>query len=279
MKSLKNAFDLYINSSIHVAFAVTAFALISILQHDLPINRDLLLFIFFGAITGYNFVKYSGIAQLHHLSLTKNLRLIQVFSLLCFFALLYFTLQLSLRTMVAAGILGLLTMFYAVPVMGKNRNLRSLSGMKIFIIGLVWAGTTVIIPSVEAKNILGIHLLVDFLQRLMLVIILTLPFEIRDLKFDEPRLGTIPQILGVRKTKVLGTVLLGLIFFIELFQGSFGTAGFLSLSLIIIIAGAMVWMATTNQNKYYSSFWVEAIPVLYLYIFLIFKHYLEHTFL
>lgn len=279
MKSLGNAFDLYINSSIHVALAVTAFALISILEHHLDINSDLLFFIFFGAITGYNFVKYSGIAQLHHLSLTKNLRLIQVFSLLCFFALVYFTFQLSLRTLIAAGILGLLTMFYAVPVMGKNRNLRSLSGMKIFIIALVWAGTTVIIPSIEAEKILGIHLLVDFLQRLMLVIILTLPFEIRDLKFDEPSLGTIPQILGVRKTKVFGTVLLGLIFFIELFQSSFETAGFLALFLIIILAGAMLWMATTNQKKYYSSFWVEAIPVLYLLILLVFKHYLERTIL
>ena len=274
MKSLRNAFELYINSSIHVALAVTSFALISILEHKLSINKALLFFIFFGTITGYNFVKYSGIAHLHHLSLTKNLRIIQIFSLICFFALVYFTFQLSLRTIIAAGILGLLTMFYAVPVMGKSRNLRSLSGMKIFIIALVWAGTTVIIPSVEAEKLLGTHLLVDFLQRIMLVITLTLPFEIRDLKFDEQNLGTIPQRLGVRKTKVFGTILLGLIFFIELFQGSFQSVGFLALTFTIIVAGGILWMATTEQKKFYSSFWVEAVPLFYLFTLLLFRHYL-----
>jgi len=75
MKYLKNAFELYINSSIHVSFAVAAFTLLTFLDYDLIPDRDLIFFIFFASITGYNFVKYAGIAKLHHLSLAKNLRI------------------------------------------------------------------------------------------------------------------------------------------------------------------------------------------------------------
>lgn len=269
MKFLKTVFALYINSSIHVALAVTAFTLITYLLYGMEINRDLVIFIFFSTITGYNFVKYSGIAQLHHLSLTRNLRFIQIFSFFCFVALVYFALQLQLRTLIATAILGLFTLFYAVPVFSKRRNLRSLPGLKIFVIAIVWAGSTIILPSIEAEKLLGWKILIDFLQRFMLVVALTLPFEIRDLRFDESELDTIPQKIGVRKTKIFGVILLVLIFFMELFQESFQNKEFLIFSVILITTGMMLWMSRRIQHHYYASFWVEAVPIFYFIMLLL----------
>ncbi|HKJ48231.1 MAG TPA: hypothetical protein VJ973_04035, partial [Christiangramia sp.] len=156
MKYFKNAFELYINSSIHVSLAVVAFTLVSIFEHDLEIDKNLILFIFFATITGYNFVKYAGIAKLYHLSLATNLRLIQIFSLLCFIAMIYFAFRLDIEVLIATGIMGLFTLFYALPVFGGQKNLRSLPGIKIFIIAIVWAGSTVILPLINAEKILGI---------------------------------------------------------------------------------------------------------------------------
>jgi len=271
MKYLKNAFELYINSSIHVSLAVVAFTLITYFHNELVPDQNLLLFIFFASITGYNFVKYAGIAKLHHLSLAKNLRIIQIFSGFCFIALIYFSFQLKIEVLIATGILGLFTLFYAIPVFGGGRNLRSLPGIKIFIIAIVWAGSTEVLPLISAKIYLNTAILVDFLQRLFLVIILTLPFEIRDLNFDEEYLGTIPQTLGVFKTKVFGTFLLLLVFVMELVQKSFSTNEFLALLLILLLSGILLWKSKGNQKKYYSSFWVEAVPILYLGIYLIFR--------
>ena len=79
MKLLSSVFSFYINSSIHVAFAVLAFVGISMLEYDLEIPNALWVFIFFGTITGYNFVKYAKIAGLRHRQLTNSLRTIQVF--------------------------------------------------------------------------------------------------------------------------------------------------------------------------------------------------------
>ena len=276
MSFLRKAFELYINSSIHVSLAVVAFTLISIFEHDLAIDKNLLLFIFFASITGYNFVKYAGIAKLHHLSLAKNLRLIQLFSLFCFIAMVYLIFQLSGDVLIAGGIMGILTIFYAIPVLGREKNLRSLPGLKIFIIAVVWAGTTVILPLINAGKVLDINLVTDFIQRLMLVVVLTLPFEIRDLNFDKESLGTIPQRLGVRMTKVFGTVLIFLIFAAELLQSSFNAAEFVSLVVILAISGFFLWKSTTGQSRYYSSFWIEAVPIFYLGAYYLFSYALPH---
>ena len=272
MKFLKNAFELYVNSSIHVSLAVVAFTIITFFEYGLFPDQDLLLFIFFSSITGYNFVKYAGIAKLHHLSLAKNLRIIQVFSGISFLAFLYFCFHLKTAVLIATGILGIFTLLYAIPLFGGNRNLRSLPGIKIFIIALVWAGTTQILPVVNAEMYLGKEILLDFFQRLLIVIVLTLPFEIRDLNFDSAKLGTIPQKLGIFRTKVFGTFLIGLIFLIELFQKSFNSNEFLSLGAILLISGVMLWRAGDSQKKFYASFWVEGIPILYLGIYLIFRN-------
>lgn len=277
MKYLRNAFDLYINSSIHVSLAVVAFTLITCLHRNLRIDANLLFFIFVATVTGYNFVKYAGVAKLHHLSLAGNLRFIQIFSLFSFIALIYFSFQLEIRVLITAGILGIFTMLYAIPFLGENKNLRSLPGLKIFIIAIVWAGSTVLMPLIEAAIVLDVQAIVDFIQRFMLVIVLTLPFEIRDLEYDHEKLGTIPQKLGTPRTKIFGFTLIFLIFSSEIFQAKMRSEEFLVLIIILMISGFLLWKAKKKQDKYFSSFWVEAVPVFYLCLYWIFTHYPLHA--
>ena len=204
MRSLKTFFEFYINSSIHVALAVVSLSIISFFNFGIPVNLNLLTFIFFGTITGYNFVKYAGIAKMHHRSLATSLKLIQIFSFFCFLDLLWSLFKVDVKVLVWTAFFGIFTLLYALPVFSKKRNLRSISGIKIFIIALVWAGVTVILPVVSAKFVLMSMFLFEFLQRFLLVLVLILPFEIRDLKYDLQQLGTIPQKVGVTKTKILG---------------------------------------------------------------------------
>ena len=274
MKFIKNLFDLYITSSLHVSLAILSFTLITFLQFTLPFDKNLILFIFFASITGYNFVKYAGVAKLHHMSLTKNLRLIQLFSFLCFLATVYFAFHLKPEVLIATGILGSFTLFYAVPFLGKTGNLRSLPTIKVFIIALVWAGTSFLLPLINAGTLLGTELLIDFFQRFLFVLVLILPFEIRDLQFDNENLATIPQLLGVLQSKVFGTALLVLLFFIELLQRSIENQEFLVLSIVLLILGIFLWNSKRDQSLYYASFWVEAVPIIYLGVELVFRNLL-----
>ena len=265
MGAAKKLFNFYINSSIHVALAVLSLVLITWMEFNVEADKNLILFIFFGTICGYNFVKYAGITGLHHRSLTKRLRFIQVFTLICLVGFLISAFLVGFQVLLWSAFFGIFTLLYALPVFSKRRNLRSVSGIKIFIIAFVWAGVTVILPIIPLKNAIFDALAVEFLQRFLLVLVWILPFEIRDLKYDLEQLGTLPQQMGVTKTKLFGVFLLLVILVMEFFQpGKGAEASFYALLLILVVTGILVWKSKEEQSTYYSAFWVEGIPILWL---------------
>lgn len=269
MQGFKNIFNFYINASFHVALAVVCLTDITIREFDVPRNHKLLLFIFLATITGYNFVKYAGIAKLHHLSLAKNLRQIQILSFIAFAGLVYITFYQSFSVLLFSGILGLFTLLYALPLFGNNTNLRSLTGFKIFVIAFVWAGVSVLLPLADQINLWKWDIVVLFLQRFFLVLALILPFEIRDLQFDMVQLETIPQKFGVRGARIAGLVLICFFVLLEFFKHQTSKANTISLSFVAILLIILIRYSTISQSKYYASFWVESVPILWWFLFVV----------
>lgn len=263
MLFFKKILNFYINSSIHVALAVFSLVRITELYFDLPSNKSLSFFAFFGTITGYNFVKYAGVAKLHHRSLTKNLKVIQVFSLICFLLMCIYAWELSLKTLLFLSPLVLLTLLYAVPFLsGFQKNLRNISHLKIIVVALVWAGFTVLLPVYNAGIIFDLDVFFTALQRFLFVVVLILPFDIRDLKFDAISLQTLPQKIGVEKTKKVGFVLIAFCLFLEFFitpNSTFRTVFLIVFFLVLFL----LMRASVKQSKYYSAVWVEAVPVFW----------------
>ncbi len=276
MKRLKPIFDFYINSSMHVALSVFSMTYVSLLEFRLPIDWSLLYFAFFSTITGYNFVKFFGIAKFHHRSLARWLRVIQVFSLVCFLLMIWFALQLQPRTLIYIGIFGVVTFLYTIPLLPKRffidqqKNLREIGGLKVYVIGLVWGGVTVLLPVLDSNRSFDWDVWITAIQRFILVMMLMLPFEIRDLQYDSIKLSTIPQKIGIKKTKIMG-VLLGLVFlFLEFFKDELNQKLILLTIAVTITTLLFIVCATRNRSDYYSSFWVESVPILWLILHLIF---------
>tara|TARA_A100000171_G_scaffold52920_1_gene74254 strand:+ start:2299 stop:3072 length:774 start_codon:yes stop_codon:yes gene_type:complete len=256
-----------------VALAVISFVAITVFEFDLQLPLACWLFVFFGTVTGYNFVKYAKIAGLHHRSLTDSLRSIQVFSFVCFTGLLLCCFFLSFKTLVITAVFGLLTFFYAVPFL-KKKNLRTFSGFKIIVVALVWSGVTVFVPMVEVNVLLTTACWLTFFQRFLVVFVLTLPFEIRDLQYDIEQLKTIPQQIGVKKTKVLGV---GLVLVALLLEGFKSTTSLHFLYGFVLLMGIVVTALLRTQKKqseYFSSFWVESIPIVGICMLVLFRHFL-----
>tara|TARA_R110002049_G_scaffold4842_5_gene34199 strand:+ start:3132 stop:3953 length:822 start_codon:yes stop_codon:yes gene_type:complete len=263
MKFLKLFFNFYLNASIHVGLAVFSFVRITEHYFDLTFNNNLDFFIFFGTITGYNFVKYAGVAKLHHKTLTNNLKVIQVFSFFSFLVMCYFGYFISIKTILYLTPLILLTILYAVPFLsGFHKSLRQVSYLKIIVVALVWAGFTVLIPCLDAGKEISLNVILLTLQRFLIVIVLILPFDIRDVKYDAISLQTIPKKIGVEKTKRLG---LGIMVFSLVLEYAINVPGisknvfmiFFFLTLIFLMRSKM------NQSKYYSSFFVESLPIIW----------------
>jgi hypothetical protein len=277
MEGLKRLFNFYINSSIHVALAVYALTWITMIQYRIGYDKNSLYFVFFASVSGYNFVKYFGIAKFHHRSLAGWLKIIQLFSLLAFFALCYYAYELDTNTLIIIAILGIITFLYAIPMLPKKyfideqKNLRQISGLKVYIIALVWSVATVVLPLVNNSVALSYDVMITGVQRFVYVIVLMLPFEIRDLNYDSLKLGTIPQKIGVRKTKIIGVLLLVLFVILEFLKDEVSNNSLISALLITLITFLFVIFSHKNQSKYYSAFWVEGLPILWLLLVLMFR--------
>jgi hypothetical protein len=246
-----------------VAIAVYAMVRITEFYFEISYNEALDYFIFYGTITGYNFVKYAGVAKLHHRSLTNDLKIIQIFSLVCFLAMCYYAFQISLKTLLYCIPLQALTLLYAIPFLsGFHKNLRQISYLKIVVVAFVWAGFTVLIPILDSGKEMSLNIILLLLQRFIIVIVLILPFDIRDVKYDAISLQTIPKKIGIEKTKRLGLILMVFSLVLEYLINSseIVKTPFMIFFFLVII---FLMRAKTTQPKYYSSFWVEALPVIW----------------
>jgi hypothetical protein len=275
MKVLKQLLDFYINSSIHVALAVYALSWITLKKLNINGDETILYFNFFATITGYNFVKYFGIAKWHHRSLANWLKVIQVFSLVCFGLMCYYALQLQNNSLLLITGFGMVTFLYAIPFLPKKwyldtqQNLRDISGLKVYVIALVWCGVTVILPVFNNNGMFSQDAIITIIQNFILVIALMLPFEIRDLNYDSLKLATIPQKIGVKNTKRLGYILVLLFYFVEYFKDNIDATGLLFQCVISIILCVFIYFANEDRNAYYTSFWVEALPVIWMLLMLL----------
>ena len=116
------------------------------------------------------------------------------------------------------------------------------------------------------------------MQRFALIFVLILIFEIIDLSNDDPHLKTVPQQMGVKRTKILGYILLIIFCVLELFNSNVNgnlNFQFFSQQLLLIFAIAILvalFLAFANEkrSKYYTSFWVESIPIVWWLLLLLF---------
>lgn len=103
----------------------------------------------------------------------------------------------------------IISVFYVSPF--NNWALRNMSGLKIHFIALTWVGVLIVFPlsaKIDLKSITFISLL-----HYLYVIAVTIPFDIRDIKYDSKDKNTLPQVFGVNGSKIVA--LIGLyIFFI-----------------------------------------------------------------
>lgn len=266
--------NLYVNSSIHVSIAVLALCLLTSLEFSITPSFSIFMFVFCGSIVGYNFIKYVHLVGTKNKEYKAFQNYIGIISLIFLCIGVYFSLDQSDETLIITSIFAVITFLYSIPIISK-KNFRNFAGIKIFLVALVWAGVTVLIPLIGANQEVTWDHGLTFIQRFILVIVLTLPFEIRDMEADPQRLKTIPQKFGLSITKVLGGVLLFLAVAIELLKGHMNSIHLISLVLVSTITFAALYFTRKGMSYYYSAFWVESIPIVWVWIFFFLDYFIE----
>lgn len=237
---------------------------------NLTVNPKVLFFVFFGTLISYNIIKYSGFV-LNFVKLKITLKLIFVLTFFSFFIEIFLFFRLNFLTQLCAVFFGFLSFLYLVPFKKNNKNLRNLAGVKVYIVSFCWAGVTLLLPLLDAELPIQNDVFCKFLQRFILTLILILIFEIKDLKYDDFSLKTVPQLIGVLRTKKVIFLLLLIFYILEFFKNNTYTNQWFVNLILIIITSLFVCFVNENRSKYFTSFWVESIPILWLLLILIFE--------
>jgi hypothetical protein len=233
------------------------------------INNNLLYFTFFSSLLAYNFIKYFKFVIDNYNNISYKIKVIIAISVFSFLSAFFFTFYLSLYEIVLVSFAGIITFLYAIPLI-SNYNLRATKGLKIYLVALVWTLIAVLLPLQFYKDLGLLFILLIFIQIFIYVLIVIIPFEIRDIDIDDTRLSTIPQKIGIRNTKILGFIMILFFLLIEFLKIKLNAIDNLSLD-IFIISFLMIFLIINSkkrQSKFYSSFWVEGIPVLWVLLLL-----------
>lgn len=263
MRVFKLIVDFYIKGSIHVG--LSCYALVRMTQHMFHISYEdsIAHFAFFGTIVGYNFVKYDALARAKKIQMRNELKAIALFSFCCFILVGYYFFQLQRVTQIIAVVFLSITLLYTLPFFPTKRNARNWAGVKIYIVALCWVGVTLGLPILNAEIPITADFYLKCLQRFILIFVLVLVFEIIDLANDDPHLKTVPQQIGVRRTKLLGLLLLLPFYFLEFLKSNFDKNQLVVNLLLVIMISLFLIFANDKRSKYYTSFWVETIPIVW----------------
>jgi hypothetical protein len=272
MKVLKQLLDFYLNCSIHTA--LLCYVMVRITFHIFHIQYDesMALFAFFGTIVGYNFVKYDALVRVKKKPLGSSLKFIALISLVSFLMVGYYFFQLKRITQIVSfGILAI-TILYTLPFFPNRRNARNWAGVKIYMVAICWVGATLVLPLINAEIPFSSDFFIKCIQRFILFFVMILVFEIIDLANDDSHLQTVPQTIGVKRTKILGLSLLVPFCLLEYLISTFNYADFFINIIMVLMLSLFIVFANVNRSKYYTIIWVESVPIFW-WLMLVFKDY------
>ncbi len=263
MNIFRKLVDFGIQGSLVVALSVFALIQVTRLRMNLPYDATVSWFGFFGTIVGYNFVKYDAIARTGKPQLSRKMKAFIFLSFSSFVASAYFFVRLEYITQVASVAVFGITALYTLPFFPNRKTARDWAGFKIYFVALSWVGVTVVLPALNVSAEMTVDFYVTCVQRFILVVVLLFVFEIIDLQWDDPHLKTVPQQIGVKRTKWLGLLLMLVLFALEFLKTHRNEQLFwcnIAFGISVVLA---LFFANEKRGKYYTTLFVELLPVFW----------------
>lgn len=271
MQFLKKFFEFYIFSNFHVATGTFCLVKITLLTYGISEN-DTALFVMFSTIVAYNFIRFYRISDISMwfsdwLKINKKALYILTFVSVLSASFLAFSFQFKAFLWLFPFII--FTLFYGIPFPFKNIPLRNIAGIKLFLIAISFAGITVLFPLVQNNMNVNLNVWILFIQRFLFVVLITIPFDIRDLKVDSESLKTLPQMVGVKKSKMIGVLLGVLVVILEFFKQPIEANELIIIMIVIVVSVLFLINSKEKQSKYYSAFWVESMPIFWFLLIIL----------
>lgn len=218
--------------------------------------------IFGGTLFAYSFLRYKSINHISFkyspiaLWMKNNLIIVRLFmslGILLFFAP-FLILDLSLNYLAVWFVIIFLGLIY-LP-------LRNFWFFKTLIVSIVWTLISVVLPF-ALLNLIDIKsTLFLFFSFLFFYIAITLPFEIRDLKYDkaDKKLVTFSLKFGVRNTK-LASIIFALLSLVLFFLSDFNIG--LVFTIIFMLISMLLYKTKEESSEYIFTFLFDGLIILF----------------
>ena len=154
---------------------------------------------------------------------------------------------------------GAFALLYPLPFILKKKGggLRSIPGLKLILIALVWAYVTAVIPALRAD--------VDwhwpFIERFLWTAALTIPFDIRDAELDDNSIRTLPHLVGSKNSVWAANMLLWMSYLILV---NYFAVPWIPLMGLYLFFATVVINSHPKMGDLYYSFLIEGLPFLLL---------------
>ena len=263
---MKSLIRFLVYSNIWVAICVVALAISSELLLGSE-NCQISLFLFFSTVFIYNFQRIvkikKGVSHERKEWFLRHKKLVYTLMILCLSFSGYYFYFFKFYTKIAICSIGILSFLYPF-------GLRKIPFLKILVISMVWTIGTMLLLVLENHLLISENTIFNLCARFLFVFAITIPFDIRDVKYDLGKVKTFPLFFGVRKSQYLAFSALTICAVISVYQ-------YLEnilfsphlLALILLYFAAAIFVANSNQERdyLYFSFLGESLSIC-AYLFL-----------
>lgn len=247
------------------------------LVFHIPTDWSYLLVVFFSTLFTYNFqrlIKHKRLTSIvpseRHEWISNHFGLLSGVAFISLIFALLFALTIGFRSLFLLGITGIISLLYTGFSTNKHSGLREIPMMKIIWISIVWSIATVFIPLEENHEYVNKDLL-WMLHQFLFVLVLCIPFDIRDLPYDPKHLKTLPQMLGIKKSVAAGELLLIIMVLISYeFFGS--DLFFIGNGITMFITGTVLILSVKPRKELYYLFLVDGLMIVQTILFALFNH-------
>lgn len=165
--------------------------------------------------------------------------------------------------------LGAISVLYAWRILPSSAGalaLRDIPGTKVFWIAASWAVVTVCLPLLSMDVFPQVEVWMPIVaERFFFIMAITIPFDVRDLRYDSPDQKTLPQIMGIKRANFLALIISLLFVLTAVYSASNGTytsSPFLALMCCGAITFTILLFSFKPQSEPYYSVLLDGLTIL-----------------
>ena len=265
---MRTIISFFIYTNIFVSISALSLYKITELIFDFR-NNIIGCFVFFATLFAYNYMRlpffFSEENRPRNFWIEKNIHIIYLMLVISLFLICYCVAILGMTFLYLTSPIIIISCMYPIRIhyLNKLYALREIPLLKIFLIAASWSSMTVLVPLLYLGYTIDYSLISHLLRIFLFIVAISIPFDIRDLYFDN--INTIPKHIGVLNAKIFSFFCLfifemSLIF--DLLNDLMPVPIFLSFFISIEFTALIIYASNEKRTEWFYSILVESLSII-----------------